>query len=118
GLRALVLRLERFDRGRLLQSQADVVETVEEAVLAEGIELEFYAATVGAADLLLLKIDGDDGVGAALGVVHQLVDLALRQLDRQDAVLEAVVVEDVGEAGRDDAADAENEQRPRRMAAA
>ena len=39
-------------------------------------------------------------------------------LDRQDAVLEAVVVEDVGEAGRDDAADAEIEQRPGRVLAA
>ncbi len=37
---------------------------------------------------------------------------------RQDAVLEAVVVEDVGEAGRDHAADAEVEQRPGGMLAA
>ena len=59
----------------------------------------------------------DDGVGAALGVVHQLVDVLLRQRDRQDAVLEAVVVEDVGEARRDHAADAEVEQRPGRVLA-
>ena len=56
-------------------------------------------------------------VGAALGIVHQLVDVFLRQHDRQDAVLEAVVEEDVGEAGRDDAADAEVLQRPGRVLA-
>ena len=38
--------------------------------------------------------------------------------DRQDAVLEAVVVENIGEAGRDHAAYAEIEQRPGRMLAA
>ena len=40
-----------------------------------------------------------------------------RHLDRQDAVLEAVVVEDVGERGGDHAADAEVEQRPGRVLA-
>ena len=38
-----------------------------------------------------------------------------RDPDRQDAVLEAIVVEDVGEVGRDHAADAEVEQRPGRV---
>ena len=41
-----------------------------------------------------------------------------RDADRQDAVLEAVVVEDVAERGRDHAADAEIEQRPGRVLAA
>ena len=54
----------------------------------------------------------------ARGVVDQLVDLGLRQGDGQDAVLEAVVVENVGEARRDDATDAEIEQRPGRVLAA
>src|SRR3712207_8927519 len=40
-----------------------------------------------------------------------------RDRDRQDAVLEAVVVKNVGEAGRDDAADAEIEQGPGRVLA-
>src|SRR5215471_1956179 len=52
GLRRLVLRLEGIDGGGLLQRQADVVEAVEEAVLAEGVEVECDAAAVGAADLL------------------------------------------------------------------
>ena len=41
-----------------------------------------------------------------------------RDADRQNAVLEAVVVEDIAERGRDHAADAEIQQRPRRVLAA
>jgi hypothetical protein len=57
-------------------------------------------------------------VVAALGFLHQLLDHSVRQGDRQQAVLEAVVVEDAGEARRDDTAQAEVEERPRRMLAA
>ena len=89
----------------------------EQAVLAEGVDVERDHAAVGAADLLRREVDGQRGVGAAPRVVHQLVEVLLRDHDRQDAVLEAVVVEDVGEAGGDDAANAEVEQRPRRVLA-
>src|SRR3546814_1099795 len=65
-----------------------------------GIDVEGDGAAVRPGDLLLLQIDGDDGVGAARGVVHQQIHLLLRQNDGQNAVLEAVVVEDVGEARR------------------
>src|SRR5258708_27161264 len=81
------------DRLFLLHGQPDIVIAIEQAIFAERVDVEFDAAAVGAGDLLLLEIDGDDRVGAALGIVHQLVDILLRQLDRQDAVLEAVVVE-------------------------
>src|SRR3546814_477462 len=83
-----------------------------------GIDVEGDGAAGRPGDLLLLQIDGDDGVGAARGVVHQQIHLLLRQNDGQNAVLEAVVVEDVGEARRDDAADAGVEQRPGSMLAA
>ena len=103
----------------LLHRQADVVEAVQQAVLAEADRCRTGSVPPsGPRDLLLLEVDRDDGVGAAARIVHQLVDVLLRQHDRQDAVLEAVVVEDVGEARRDDAADAEIEQRPGRVLAA
>jgi hypothetical protein len=95
-----------------------VVEAVEQAVLLERVDLEGDRAAVRPGDLLFRQVDRQRGVGAALGVVHQLLEVFLGDLDRQDAVLEAVVVEDVAELGRDDAADAEVEQRPRRMLAA
>ena len=63
------------------------------------------------------QIDRQRGVGAALGVVEQLLQVLRRDLDRQHAVLEAVVVEDVAERGRDHAADAEIHQRPGRVLA-
>src|SRR5690606_41961848 len=55
------------------------------------------------------------GTLGGFGLLEQLVDLILFQYDRQQAVLEAVVVEDVGKARRDDGAEAILVQRPRRM---
>ena len=57
------------------------------------------------------------GVGAALGVVEQLLQILGADADRQHAVLETVVVENVAERGGDDAADAEIHQRPGRVLA-
>src|SRR5262245_62105664 len=75
--------------------QADVVEAVEQAVLAERIDLELHLAAVRPADFLRLEIDGERRVGAALGIVEQLLQILRRNLDRQNAVLETVVVENV-----------------------
>ena len=76
-------------------------------MLAEGIDLEVDLAAIGTADFLCLKVDRDGGIGPPAGVIEQLVDLRLREFDRQNAVLEAVVVEDVGEIRRNYATDAE-----------
>src|ERR1700749_543676 len=81
--------------------QADIVPAIQQALLAERIDVELDGAAIGAANLLRFQVDGDDGVGTTFGVIHQLVDVGLRQLDRQDAVLEAVAIKDVGKAGRD-----------------
>src|SRR5262245_5928949 len=109
--------LELFDGALLLQGEADIVEAFHQAALAERINLEPDQAAVGASDLLRGEVDRKRGVGAAPGIVDQLVDLRLRQRDGKDAVLEAVVVEDVGEGRRDQATNAEIEQRPRRVLA-
>ena len=81
-------------------------------MLAKRAELELDLFTVRASDRLGFEVDRHHRIGALLGVFHQLVDDLLGQRDRQNAVLEAVVVEDIGEAGCDDAANAEIEQRP------
>src|SRR5262249_52779780 len=94
GARRPGLVLEARDLGRLLHGQPDVVEAVEQAALAVGIDLEPHHAAVGPADLLLFEVDGQRRVGAAVGVVEQLLQVLGRDPDRQDAVLEAVVVED------------------------
>src|SRR6266851_616504 len=118
GLGVLLAGLEVVDLRLLLHGQADIVEAIQQAMLAEGVDREMHGAAVGSLDLLLLEVDLDDGIGAAARIVHQLGDDLLWHPDRQDAVLEAVVVEDVGEILGDDAADAEIEQRPRGMLAA
>src|ERR1700746_1089351 len=81
-------------------------------MLAERIDLERHLAAVGAADFLVGEVDGQRRIGDAFGVVEQLVEVFLGNADRQDAVLEAVVVKNVAERGRDHAADAEVEQGP------
>ena len=103
------------DLVRLFHGQANIVQTIKQTILAERVHLKADLAAIGALDGLGCQIDRQGRVGAALGVIHQLVELFLRDLDRQDAVLEAVVVEDIGEAGGNDAADAEIQQRPGRV---
>ncbi len=117
GAGGLCLLLELLDLVALHHGEADVIETLEQAMLAVCVDVEFQHAAVGTADFLLLQVDRQRRIGAALGVVEQLLQVALRDHDRQDAVLEAVVVEDVAERGRDHAADAEIEQRPGRVLA-
>src|SRR5579872_783547 len=87
-------------------------------MLAERIDLEFHRAAVRTADFLVGEIDGERRIRSAISVVEQLVEIFLGNADRQNAVLEAVVIEDVAERGRDHAADAEVEQGPWRMLAA
>jgi hypothetical protein len=82
---------------------------------AERVQLKAKALPVRGGHGQVFQIDGHAGIGALAGVLHQHIDDLLRHDDGQDAVLEAVVVEDVGKAGRDHAADAVIQQRPGRM---
>src|SRR5690606_11487993 len=52
------LLLVGVDGGGLLHGQPDAVEAVEQAVLAERVDVERDHAAVRAADLLLLEVDG------------------------------------------------------------
>src|SRR6266478_6455491 len=108
-LRAL---LEALDLVLLDHGEPDVVEPVEQAMLAIRIDLEPHPASVRTPDLLLLQVDGQGRICPPLGIVEQLLEIVRRYLDRQDAVLEAIVVEDVAERGRDHATNAEIHQRP------
>src|SRR5215212_9906186 len=85
------LLFETDDRGFLFHGEADIVEAVQQAMLAERIDVEGDAAAIRSADLLRLEVDRERRIGAALGIVHQLLEIVRRYLDRQDAVLEAVI---------------------------
>mmetsp|Transcript_10245 Transcript_10245/g.23706 ORF Transcript_10245/g.23706 Transcript_10245/m.23706 type:complete len:209 (+) Transcript_10245:379-1005(+) len=105
--------LKGADRVELRHREADVVEAVQQAVLAEGVDLERVARATLADDLLRLEVDLD--LLQRLRVAQQLHDLLAPQRHRQHAVLHAVGVEDVGERGGDDRADAHPGDRPRRV---
>ena len=57
GLLLLLARLEVVDLRLLLHGEPDVVEAVQQAMLAERIDVEMHRAAVGSLDLLILEID-------------------------------------------------------------
>src|SRR5580658_2530995 len=63
-----------LDRRRFFQGQTDIVEPVQQTMLAERVDLEGDRMAVGPADRLLLEIDGEDCIGAILGIRHQGLD--------------------------------------------
>src|SRR6218665_1586018 len=107
--------LELLGLGRLLPREADVIQAVQEAVLSELGDLKVELSTAFQCHLLRGQVHRD--LAADLGLIHHLVHFLGLQDHRQQAVLEAVVVEDVGERGGDDAANAEVVQRPGRVLA-
>ena len=80
-------------------------------MLAVFVDCKRDNAPVWPSNFLGFKIDSQSGVGATIGIVHQLFKFLRRDLDWQDAVLEAIVVKDVGKTRRNYAADAEVQQR-------
>ena len=110
--------LEGVDGGGLGERQADSSSAFNRQCLRNVSTSNNIFSAVGPGDLLGLEVDGEDGVGAALGVGHQRIDLVLRQRDQQEAVLERIVEEDVGEGGADHHTDSVVDQRPGRVLAA
>src|SRR6185437_13724315 len=92
-----VLRFEAAYGVGVLQRQRDVVESVDEAMLAERLDVECVREReIGCGDDLALDVDQQLVAGKRGDLVEQPVDDAFRQHDRQEADLVAVVVEDVG----------------------
>src|SRR5262245_25019161 len=103
GVLGLAPVLEGADLVRVAQAEADLVETVQQAVLAERIDVEAKALRpVRRLYRLGVEIDGELEPREGSGVVEQLVDLRLRQHHRQETVLQRVAGEDVAEGRRDD----------------
>ena len=96
-----------------LERQIDIVQSLEKAFFLERVDLEIKNFAVGRIDLLVLQIDYDSRVGSFVCMRHELVYIGLRKRDRQDAVLEAIIVENVREACRNHAFDPEVLERPR-----
>ena len=100
------------------QREADVVEPFEQAILAEGIDLEFRREVCVVSHCLLFKDDTCSCVRRIfLRAFQQRVDLFFRETNEHDAVLASIRKEDVCERRCDDAAETVVRERPRRMLA-
>src|SRR5918999_1460126 len=118
GVLRFALRLEGADLVRVAQGEADLVEPVQEAVLAERVDREVHdQRAVGRGHGLLFEVDDQSKARKGRAFVEQPIDLGLAEHDRQQAVLEAVDEEDVGERGRDQTMEAVVAQRPGRVLA-
>ena len=71
----LGLLFKTFDLAGFEIGHADIVEALQHALLAVRVDVEFDHAAVGAADFLLLQIDAERRIGAALGVVEQFFQI-------------------------------------------
>src|ERR1700732_3856426 len=117
-LLGFALRLERANLVGVSKSERDVVESVQQAVLAKRVDLEPESrAAVGGRDSLPFEVDGELESRERCGVVKQALDISLRHHDRQQAVLEAIIEKDIGERRSDDGAKSVVAERPRRMLA-
>src|SRR5262245_56962051 len=101
----------------MLETQPDLVETVQHAVLGERIDIEFEALTARGGYSLLLEIDRQTIAFRTVYVAKQAIDDFVVEPDHEQPVLEAIVVENIGETGRDDRLKTVLQQRPWRVLA-
>ena len=88
GARRASFLLVALDLALLLLSEADIVEAVEQAMLAVRVDVEMNDTAIGTTDFLLLEIDRQRRVGAALSVVEKFFKIFRGRPNRQHAVLE------------------------------
>lgn len=84
----------------MLQSQADAVQTVKHAVTAESVNFKAIGF-IASFNHLGFQIDFKFNAGLRVDQFKQLIDLRFAQRDRQQLIVKAVAVEDIGEAGGD-----------------
>lgn len=111
GLMGRSCRLVGRDVGFVLKGEADVVESVQQTPAGVLVELE-VRVDPGGQDLALLQVDRDLGGRVGLGQLPEGVHRLLRQDDGEQAVLQRVAAEDVGEPGGDDRLEAVVLERP------
>src|SRR3990172_2824942 len=83
------------------ERHGDVVQALEEPFSHEWVHIEPITEPLGIVQKLPLQVHGQLTAGTVARPAHQLADALLRQHDGEHAVLDAVVVKDIGE-GRGD----------------
>ena len=102
-----MLGFEGVEFGFVAEGKADVVEAVEEAVFAEGIDVEVACVALVVGDGLGFEVDGDL-VGWIFGAaVGEEVDVFFGEADEDRCRFCRRSKEDVGEGGGDDGEEAE-----------
>src|SRR5688572_6789023 len=118
GVLRFALRFEGADLVSVAQREADLVQPVQQAILAEGVDVEaHFLGAVNRRHRLPVQIHSQLKSGKGGAIVEQPIHFRLAQHHGQEAVLERVGEEDVGERGRDHAAKAVVHQRPGRVLA-
>ena len=97
----LISRLERLNLVVEFYRETNVIEAVQEAVFVEGVDLKTVRRLIGTRDTLGIEIDGDFRTRAIPQLLAQFRTHLFRQPNGQYTVLDAVVVVDIGDAGRD-----------------
>ncbi len=111
-------RLEGRDRVGVLLGEPDVVQPVEETVLHMVVEVErLVEVDSGDGDPAIHHVDDDLERWVVPDRVHDPPHDGFGHLDRDQAALQRVVAEDVGEPGRDDRLEAVVLQSPDRVLA-
>lgn len=100
----------------MLQRQADAIRAVEHAVAAEIVDLKAVGFIPGF-NYLRFQIHFKRNARVGLHQLEQLIDLLVAQGHRQQLVIEAVAVKDIGKARGDNDLKAVIGQRPRRVLA-
>jgi len=94
------------DFGGVLEGLGDVVQTFEENFFAGRGDFEIVGVAVAVLDGLGGEIDGEGIAHFGFGLLEELIDFGFGEDGGEDAVLETVVIENVGVAGSDDDAEA------------
>ncbi len=101
-----MVAFEVVDGMGLAQGEADVIEAIQQAVFAEGVDIEVCVEAQVVDDGLSFKVDGDFVIGVFGAAVEQGCDFFVGKGGEDEAILAGVREEDVGEAGCDDGAEA------------
>src|SRR4051812_12704758 len=100
----------------MFQRQSNLVQSVQQAILAETVHVKSeYLAAIGIRDRLRAKIDDQLEARKGSDIIEYPVHLRFGQHDRQQSILETIVIENVGVARCNNRAKSVIFQRPRRM---